>query len=95
MEQPPLGKSAPWAPVRPSCNTWLQGERCGQGIAAMMRVLAIVFAVAGAVCWSSPGFISGLFFRTLIASPGESRIIGALFFVGAAILWFIRAPDHK
>jgi hypothetical protein len=61
----------------------------------MMRALAIVFAVAGGVCWSWPGFISALFFRTLIASPGESRVIGALFFVGAAILWFIRAPDHK
>jgi hypothetical protein len=61
----------------------------------MMRALAIVFAVAGGVCWSSPGFISGLLFRTLTASPAESRIIGALFFVGAAILWFIRAPDHK
>jgi hypothetical protein len=61
----------------------------------MIRALAIVFAVAGGVCWFSPGFIGGLFFHTLIASPGESRVIGALFFVGAAILWFIRAPDHK
>jgi hypothetical protein len=61
----------------------------------MMRALAIIFAIAGGFCWLWPGSISGLLFRTLIASPGESRIIGALFFGGAAILWFIRVPDHK
>jgi hypothetical protein len=60
----------------------------------LMRALAIVFAVAGAVCWLWPGAITGLFFHALTASARESVIIGALFFVGAAILWFIRPSDE-
>jgi hypothetical protein len=58
-----------------------------------MRVLAKVFAVAGAVCWLWPGAIPGLFFHDPNRELRESAIIGALFFVGAAILWFIRPSD--
>jgi len=59
------------------------------------KVLAIIFAVAGAVCWIWPGALGGLLFHSLPVSGRESVIIGALFFVGAAILFFIRPPDDK
>ncbi len=59
-----------------------------------MRIVAIVFAVAGVVCWLWPGAIGGLLFRALPVSARESAIIGALFFAGAAILWFIRRPSN-
>jgi hypothetical protein len=54
----------------------------------LMRSLAIIFAAAGAVCWLWPGAITRLF--ALTASVRESVVIGALFFVGAAVLWFVR-----
>jgi hypothetical protein len=50
-----------------------------------MRILAIAFAVAGAMCWLWPGAIGGLLFHALPVGVRESVIIGALFFVGAAI----------
>ena len=43
----------------------------------VMRILAIVLAVAGAVCWLWPGAIGGLLFQTLPISARESVIIGA------------------
>lgn len=61
----------------------------------MIRALAILLAVAGVVSLFWPGTISGLLFQTVSPSPRESQIIGALFIAGAAILWFIRAPDDK
>jgi hypothetical protein len=60
-----------------------------------MRILAIAFVVAGAVCWLWPGAIGGLLFHALPVSVRESAIVGALFFVGAAILWFIRLSDDE
>jgi hypothetical protein len=57
---------------------------------AMRVILAIVFAVAGVVCW--PGAIGAFLFHSLRVSVHESMIIGALFFIGAAILLFIRPP---
>jgi hypothetical protein len=60
-----------------------------------MRILAIVFALAGAVCWLWPGAIGGLLFAALPVSAGESLIIGALFFAGAAILLFVRPSDEE
>jgi hypothetical protein len=54
----------------------------------MIRPLAIVFVVAGVACWLWPGAIGEL-------SARESWIIGGIFFVGAAILWSIRASDDK
>ena len=59
------------------------------------KVLAIIFAVAGAVCWIWPGALGGLLFHSLPVSGRESVIIGSLFFVGAAILLFIRPSDDK
>jgi hypothetical protein len=59
-----------------------------------MRILAIVFAVAGTVCWLLPGETSGLLSHGLRVSARESAIIGSLFFAGAAILWFIRRPSN-
>jgi hypothetical protein len=61
----------------------------------VIRVLAIIFAVAGSICWLWPGAIGGLLFHALPVSVRESVIIGALFFVGAAVLWFIRPSDDK
>ena len=61
----------------------------------LIRCLAIVFAVAGVVCWLWPGAITGLFFHALTVSVRESVIIGALFFVGAAVLWFIRPSNDR
>jgi hypothetical protein len=60
-----------------------------------MKILAIVFALAGAVCWLLPGEIGGLLFHALPVSVRESVVIGALFFVGAAIPSFIRPSDDK
>jgi hypothetical protein len=56
----------------------------------MRIILAIVFAVAGAVCWLLPGEIDGLLPHVLPVSPRQSAIIGSLFFAAAALLWFIR-----
>jgi hypothetical protein len=61
----------------------------------MRIILAVVFAVAGAVCWLWPGAIGAFLFHSLPVSVRESMIIGALFFVGAAILLFIRPSDDK
>jgi hypothetical protein len=60
-----------------------------------MRILAVVFAVTGAMCWLWPGAIGGLLFHALPVSVRESVVIGALFFVGAAIPSFIRPSDDK
>jgi hypothetical protein len=60
-----------------------------------MRILAIAFAVAGLVCWLWPGAISGLFFDALTVSPRESDVIGAIFLVAAAVLWFVRPSDDE
>ena len=57
------------------------------------RILGVVFAVAGAICWLRPGAIGGLLFHALTVSARESAIIGSLFFAGAAILLFIRRPS--
>jgi len=60
-----------------------------------MKILVIVFALAGVVCWLWPGAIGGLLFHALPVSAREIAIIGALFFVGAAILLFIRPSDDR
>ena len=56
----------------------------------MRIILAIVFAVAGAVCWLLPADIGSLLSHALPVSARESAIIGSLFFAAAAILWFVR-----
>ena len=63
--------------------------------APVMRALAILFVVAGGVSWFWPGTIAGLLFQTVTVTAREGRIVGAIFMVGAAILWFVRAPDAK
>jgi hypothetical protein len=60
-----------------------------------MRILAIAFAVAGAACWLWPGAFVGWLFPALPVGFRESVIIVALFFVGAAILWFIRPSNSQ
>jgi len=62
---------------------------------AMRVILAVVFAVAGVVCWLLPGAIGAFLFHSLRVGVHESMIIGALFFIGAAILLFIRPPDEN
>jgi hypothetical protein len=57
---------------------------------SMRLILAVVFAVAGTVCWLLPAEISGLLSDALPVSARESAIIGSLFFAAAAILWFVR-----
>jgi hypothetical protein len=57
------------------------------------RHIAIGFVIGGLVSWYWPGF-NGIFFSSSDISVGDGRIIGAVFIVGGAILWFIRpAPD--
>jgi hypothetical protein len=57
---------------------------------SMRLILAVVFAVAGTVCWLLPAEIGGLLSDALPVSARESAIIGSLFFAAAAILWFVR-----
>jgi hypothetical protein len=52
----------------------------------MRLILAVVFAVAGTVCWLLPAEIGGLLSHALPVSARESAIIGSLFFAAAAIL---------
>jgi hypothetical protein len=60
-----------------------------------MKVYAVVFAVAGILCWLFPGAIGGLLFNALQVSASESMVIGAVFLAGAAILLFIESPGDK
>ena len=60
-----------------------------------LRIVAIVFAMAGLVCWLWPGVIGASLFDAVPVSSRESAIIGALFFVAAAILMFIRPSNDK
>ena len=78
-----------------SLSLTLPSCKCGDVAILPMKVLAIAFAVAGAVCWIWPGALGGLLFHALPVSARESIVIGALFFVGAAILFFIRPSDDK
>jgi hypothetical protein len=60
-----------------------------------MRILAIAFALAGAVCWIWPGAVLGFLFPGMSVSAREGAIIGALCFISAAILWFVRPSDDE
>jgi hypothetical protein len=60
-----------------------------------MRILAIALAVAGAACWLWPGAVVGFLFPGLLVSAREGAIIGALFFISAAILWFVRPSNDE
>ena len=54
------------------------------------NAFAIVFALAGVVCWLAPATVGGEIF-----SPRESLVLGSLFFVVAAALFMIRKPDDN
>ena len=64
-------------------------------LAARLQALAEPGAIVIGVCWLWPGAIVGLLFPALPVSARESVIIGALFFVGAAILLFVRPSDDE
>jgi membrane protein YdbS with pleckstrin-like domain len=59
-----------------------------------MKVLAVLFGLFGIVCWLFPSAIGVLLFHVLQINAHESMVIGALFFAGALILFFIE-PDDK
>jgi hypothetical protein len=61
----------------------------------VMRIVALAFAVAGAACWLWPSAVVSFLFPGLPVSARESAIIGALFFISAAILWFIRPSNDE
>ncbi len=50
--------------------------------------VAVIFLVIGTTNWYWPGF-DGIFSASLEISAGDGRIIGSIFQVGAAILWFM------
>jgi hypothetical protein len=51
------------------------------------QTVAVILAAAGATSWSYPTF-NGFLFDAASVSAGEGRIVGAIFLVGAAHLWF-------
>ena len=51
------------------------------------RAVASGFLGAGLMSWIAPEF-SGFFFDSTDVTTGEGRIIGAIFLVGAALVWF-------
>jgi len=61
----------------------------------MRVILAVVLRSPVSVCWLLPGAIGAFLFHSLRVGVHESMIIGALFFIGAAILLFIRPPDEN
>ena len=58
----------------------------------MNRAIAIGFVGAGMISWFLPGF-NGYLFEPSVISAGDGRIVGAIFLVGAAIVWFVRPED--
>jgi len=82
-----------FAQFRRCCGASSPWQRA-EGIAVLNRSIAIGFAVAGTVSYFWPGF-NGMLFEPSNISVGESRIIAAIFLVGAAIVWFIREPPKE
>jgi uncharacterized membrane protein (UPF0136 family) len=58
------------------------------------KSLAIGFVVAGFQSWFWPGF-NGYFAMPSNVSIGEGHITGAIFFVGAGIVWFLRSTSQS
>jgi hypothetical protein len=56
------------------------------------RIVAIGLAVSGFYYWPPLPAIERLFRLEAQIGFGDGRIIGAIFIVGAAIIWFIRPP---
>lgn len=60
----------------------------------MNRGVAVILAILGAESWLWPQW-NGTLFPPSDVSTGDGHIIGAIFIVGAVIVWFIRpAPDR-
>lgn len=57
----------------------------------MRNTIVVAFIAAGAVSWLWPGY-AGVFVERQPISVGEGHIIGAIFFVGAAIVGYLRPP---
>lgn len=53
------------------------------------RVISIALLLVGLFSWYAPGF-NGLWSDPSTVTDGEGRIAGAVFMVGAAIVWFQR-----
>jgi hypothetical protein len=61
----------------------------------MNKTIAVFFLIAGLTSWMWPGF-NGFVASPSDISAGEGRIVGAVFFVGASIVWFLRiSPENK
>jgi len=61
----------------------------------MRIILAIVFALTGAICWLWPGVVEAFPLNALPDSVREGAVIGALFFVAAASLLLTRSSDKE
>jgi hypothetical protein len=55
----------------------------------MKKAVAIGFVIAGTGSWFWPQW-NGFLFAPSNVSAGEGHIVGAIFLVGAAIVWFLR-----
>jgi hypothetical protein len=60
----------------------------------MNRGVALVLAIVGIMSWFWPQW-NGTLFPPSDVSAGEGHIIGAIFIVGAAVVWFIRAAPNS
>lgn len=56
---------------------------------AMNRAAALGLLIAGLTSWYAPGF-NGFWSAPSEVTDGEGRIVGAIFLVGALLLWFQR-----
>ncbi|RUV93548.1 MULTISPECIES: DUF202 domain-containing protein [unclassified Mesorhizobium] len=54
--------------------------------------IAIAFFGFGVVNWCWPGF-DGWFFPAASVSVGDGRIVGAIFIVGAGVVWVLQRQD--
>ena len=60
----------------------------------MNKSLAVGFAIAGVSSWLWPSF-NGYFLSPSNVSVGDGHITGAIFFVGAGIVWFLRSDREN
>jgi hypothetical protein len=54
----------------------------------MNRSVAVGLAALGLASWYMPGF-NGFLFTPSSVSAGDGQIVGAIFLVGGAIVWFL------
>lgn len=53
------------------------------------RYISVMLAFVGLMIWIAPGY-NGFLLDSSSVSDGEAQISGAIFLVGAAIVWFQR-----